>query len=145
MVSFSARRILRSRQRDAWDALADIEVFIFATEAELAAMEAERVGVHRRGRKPDPELRRRLLGLIWMLTFGGMQWRIAGFLSGIPFTTLHSAFAPGWGCGAGSGSAWRSTGASRAATRLCRPPSLWIAARCARRRPAGCAASMAAS
>jgi transposase len=25
--------------------------------------------------------------------FGGMQWRIAGLLSGIPFTTLHSAFA----------------------------------------------------
>jgi transposase len=68
-------------------------VFIFATEAELAAIEAERVGVHRRGRKPDTDLRRRVLGLIWMLTFGGMQWRIAGFLSGIPFTTLHSAFA----------------------------------------------------
>ena len=83
MVSFSARRISRSRQRDGWDALADIEVFIFATEAELAAMEAERVGVHRRGRKPDPELRRRVLGLIWMLTFGGMQWRIASFLSGV--------------------------------------------------------------
>jgi hypothetical protein len=64
MVSFSARRIPRSHQRDAWDALADIEVFIFATEAELAAMEAERVGVHRRGRKPDAELRRRVLGLI---------------------------------------------------------------------------------
>jgi transposase len=28
-----------------------------------------------------------------MLTFGGMQWRLAGLLSGIPFTTLHSAFA----------------------------------------------------
>jgi transposase len=67
-------------------------VFIFATEAELAAIEAERVGVHRHGRKPDTDLRRRVLGLIWMLTFGGMQWRIAGFLSGIPFTTLHSAF-----------------------------------------------------
>ena len=26
-----------------------------------------------------------------MLTFGGMQWRLAGLL--IPFTTLHSAFA----------------------------------------------------
>jgi transposase len=38
-------------------------------------------------------LRRRLIGLIWMLTFGGMQWRIAGWLSGVPFTTLHSAFA----------------------------------------------------
>jgi hypothetical protein len=93
MVSSSARRILRSRQRDAWDARADIEVFIFATEAELEAMDAERVGVHRRGRKPDSELRRRVLGLIWMLTFGGMQWRIGGFLSGVPFTTLHSAFA----------------------------------------------------
>src|SRR5687768_7555721 len=91
MVLLSARRILRSRQRDAWDALADIEVFIFATEAELAAMEAERVGVHRH--KPDPDLQRRVLGLIWMLTFGGMPWRIAGFLSGIPFTTLHRAFA----------------------------------------------------
>jgi hypothetical protein len=73
MVSFSARRIRRFRQRDAWDALADIEAFIFATEAELEAMEAERVGVHRRDRKPDPELRRRVLGLIWMLTFGGMH------------------------------------------------------------------------
>lgn len=93
MVSVSARRIPRSRQCNAWDALADIEVFIVAAEAELEAMDAERVGVHRRGRKPDPELRRRVLGLIWMLTFGGMQWRIAGFLSGIPFTTLHSAFA----------------------------------------------------
>src|SRR3712207_7969813 len=28
-----------------------------------------------------------------MLTLGGMPWRSAGFLSGIPFTTLHSAFA----------------------------------------------------
>ena len=49
--------------------------------------------MHRRGRKPDPDLRRRLLGVIWMLTFGGMQWRLAGLLSGIAFTTLHSAFA----------------------------------------------------
>src|SRR3954451_21484262 len=46
-----------------------------------------------RGRKPDPVLRRRLLGVIWMLTFGGMQWRLAGLLSGIAFTTLHSSFA----------------------------------------------------
>ena len=72
MVLLLARPIRRCRQRAGWDALADIEVFIFATEAELAAVEAERVGVHRRGRKPDPELRRRLLGLIGMLTLGGM-------------------------------------------------------------------------
>ncbi len=70
-----------------------MEVFIFAVEAELEAMDQERVGVHRRGRKPDLVLRRRVIGLIWMLTFGGMQWRIAGLLSGIPFTTLHTSFA----------------------------------------------------
>ena len=56
-------------------------------------MGRERVGVHRRGCKPDRALRRRVIGLIWMLTFGGMQWRIAGLLSGIPFTTLHTSFA----------------------------------------------------
>lgn len=89
----SARRVPPSRRGDGWDALADIEVFVFAVEAELEAMDRERTGVHRRGRKPDLALRRRLIGLIWMLTFGGMQWRIAGWLSGIPFTTLHSSFA----------------------------------------------------
>ena len=93
MVCLPARRIPRSRPRHAWDALADIEVFIWAAEAELDAMAAERISVQRRGRKPDPELRRRVLALIWTLTFGGMQWRLAGWLSGSPFTTLHSAFA----------------------------------------------------
>jgi hypothetical protein len=83
----------RAGASSSWDALADIEVFITAAEAELVAMERERIGVHRRGRKPDPVLRRRLLGVIWMLTFGGMQWRLAGLLSGIAFTTLPSAFA----------------------------------------------------
>src|SRR4051812_29077026 len=89
----SARPLPRLRRGDGWDALADIEVFVFAVEAELEAMERERVGVHRRGRKPDLTLRRRLIGLIWTLTFGGMQWRVAGWLSGVPFTTLHSTFA----------------------------------------------------
>lgn len=89
----SARRVPRSRRGDGWDALADLEVFVFAVEAELEAMERERVGVHRRGRKPGFALRRRLIGLIWTLTFGGMQWRVAGWLSGVPFTTLHSTFA----------------------------------------------------
>ena len=45
------------------------------------------------GAEPDLTLRRRLIGLIWTLTFGGMQWRVAGWLSGVPFTTLHSTFA----------------------------------------------------
>src|ERR687898_738769 len=89
----SARRLPRSRCSDGWDVLADIGVFVFAVEAELEAMERGRVGVHRRGRKPDLALRRRLIGLIWTLTFGGMQWRVAGWLSGVPFTTLHSTFA----------------------------------------------------
>src|SRR3954449_8651274 len=84
-----ARHLPRVRRGDGWDTLADIEVFVFAVEAELEAMERERVGVHRRGRKPDLTLRRRLIGLIWTLTFGGMQWRVAGWLSGVPFTTLH--------------------------------------------------------
>src|SRR4051812_14699305 len=89
----SARPVPRSSRSDGWNVLADIEVFIFAVEAELEAMDRERVGVHRRGCKPDLSLRRRVIGLIWMLTFGGMQWRIAGLLSGIPFTTLHTSFA----------------------------------------------------
>ncbi|WP_336488130.1 hypothetical protein [Methylobacterium nigriterrae] len=91
----SARRVPGSCRGDGWDALADIRVFVFAVEAELEALERERVGVHRRGRKPDLALRRRLIGLIWTLTFGGLQWRLAGWLSGVPFTTLHSAFARG--------------------------------------------------
>ena len=99
----SARRVPRPSRGDGWNTLADIEVFVFAVEAELEAMDRERVGVHRRGCKPDLGLRRRVIGLIWMLTFGGMQWRIAGWLSGIPFTTLHSTLSR-WsrlGCGAG--------------------------------------------
>ena len=89
----SARRVPRSRRGDGWDALADLEVFVFAVEAELEAMERERVGVHRRGRKPDFALRRRLIGLIWTLTFGGMPWRVAGGLLVVPFTPLNNTFA----------------------------------------------------
>ena len=134
MVCFPARRIPRCHHTT-WDALADIEVFIYAAEAELAAMDKERTGVHRRGRKPDPDLRRRVLGLIWMLTFGGMQWRIAGFLSGVPFTTLHSAFARWTRLGL-----WRRLGQRLAFWRFAcgdeALPSSWTAARCARHRPA---------
>src|SRR5918996_2305555 len=93
LIRPSTRCVPRSHRGDGWDALADIEVFVFTVEAELDAMDRERVGVHRRGRKPDLTLRRRLIGLIWTLTFGGMQWRVARWLSGVPFTTLHSTFA----------------------------------------------------
>src|SRR5215204_4685614 len=83
----STRPVPRPSRGDGWNALADVEVFIFAVEAELETMDRERVGVHRRGRKPDLALRRRLIGLIWTPTFGGMRWRIAGWLPGVPFTT----------------------------------------------------------
>jgi hypothetical protein len=58
-------RVPRPSRGDGWNALADIEVFVFAVEAELEVMDRERIGVHRRGRKPDLALRRRLIGLIW--------------------------------------------------------------------------------
>src|SRR5215218_6722801 len=61
----SARRVPRPSRGDGWNRLADIEVFIFAVEAELEAIDRERVGVHCRGRKPDLALRRRLIGLMW--------------------------------------------------------------------------------
>src|SRR3712207_909656 len=89
----SARRVPHPARGDGWNTLGDVGVFVFGVEAELEAMDRERVGVHGRGGKPDLSLRRRLIGLIWMLTFGGMQWRVAGWLSGIPFTTVHSSFA----------------------------------------------------
>jgi hypothetical protein len=41
----SARRVPRPSRGDGWNTLADIEVFIFAVEAELEAMDRERVGV----------------------------------------------------------------------------------------------------
>lgn len=41
----SARHLPRPRRGDGWDALADIEVFVFAVEAELEAMDRERIGV----------------------------------------------------------------------------------------------------
>src|SRR3954454_17248145 len=88
-----ARPVPRPSRGDGWNAVAAVEVVIFAVEAELEAMDRERVSVHRRGRKPDLALRRRLIGLIWTLTFGGLQWRTAGWLSGVPFTTLHSTVA----------------------------------------------------
>ena len=49
-MAFSCSRpVSRSGSRNSWDALADIEVFIEAADAELAAMHRERIGVHCRG------------------------------------------------------------------------------------------------
>jgi len=59
----------RSR-RDGWIALAVLEVFIFVFEVEWKDPDQARAGVHRRRCKPDPVRRRRMIGLIRMLTFG---------------------------------------------------------------------------
>ena len=68
LVRPAVRRVLPSRCGDGRDTLADIEMSVFAVEAELEAMDRERVGVHWRGRKPDPAVRRHLIGLIWALS-----------------------------------------------------------------------------
>ena len=41
--------LLRSGRGDGWDALTDLEMFVFAVEAKLEAMDHERVGVHHIG------------------------------------------------------------------------------------------------
>jgi hypothetical protein len=43
----SARPVPRRSRGDGWNTLAGIEVFVFAAEAELEAMDRERIGVHR--------------------------------------------------------------------------------------------------
>ena len=53
LPSPSARHLPRVRRGDGWDALADIEVFVFAVEAELEAMVARWIGVHRRADSDD--------------------------------------------------------------------------------------------
>src|SRR5215218_2318852 len=100
MVSSPSVEKPRASASSSWDALADIEVFITAAEAELVALERERTGVGRRGRKPDPVLRRRLLGVTWMLTFGGMQWRLAGCCLAFPSLpcTARSPAGHAWAC-----------------------------------------------
>ena len=49
----SDRRVPHPGRGDGWNTLADIEVFVFAVEAELHAVDRERIGMHCRGRKPD--------------------------------------------------------------------------------------------
>jgi hypothetical protein len=117
----SARPVPRPSRSDGWNVLADIEVFIFAVEAELEAMDRERVGVHRRGCKPDLSLRRRVIGLIWMLTFGGMQGASLGCSRVFPSPRCTPASPAGLaeGCGAGWASASLLIGGWPAATRCC--------------------------
>ena len=78
-----------------WDAFSDIEAFVDAVLAELAAMAADGTRPTRRGPKlalTGAALRKAILA-IWCVAFCGMQWRAIGQLCDIPFNTLYTLFA----------------------------------------------------
>src|SRR3954452_4935399 len=68
-----------------WDAFSDIDAFVDAVLAELAAMAADGT---RRTRSEPPltgaALRKAIMA-IWCVGFCGMQWRAIGQLCDIPF------------------------------------------------------------
>src|SRR5919112_6515306 len=78
-----------------WDAFSDVEAFVDAVLAELAAMAADGTRPTRRGPKPPltgAALRKAIMA-IWCVGFCGMQWRAIGELCDIPFSTLYTLFA----------------------------------------------------
>src|SRR6187431_3318188 len=78
-----------------WDAFADVDAFVDAVLAELAAMAAD--GTRRTRSGPKPPLTgaalRKAIMAIWCVCFCGMQWRAIGQLCDIPFGTLYTLFA----------------------------------------------------
>ena len=78
-----------------WDAFSDVEAFVDAVLAELAAMATDGTGSTRSGPKSPltgAALRKAILA-IWCVAFCGMQWRAIGQLCDIPFGTLYTLFA----------------------------------------------------
>ena len=78
-----------------WDAFSDIEAFVDAVLAELAAMAADGTRPTRTGPKPPlagAALRKATMA-IWCVAFCGLQWRAIGQLCDIPFNTLYTLFA----------------------------------------------------
>src|SRR3954454_1847484 len=76
-----------------WDAFSDIEAFVDAVLAELAAKAATRPT--RSGPKSaltGAALRKAIMA-IWCVAFCGVQWRAIGQLCDIPFGTLYTLFA----------------------------------------------------
>ena len=72
-----------------WDAFSDVEAFVDAVLAELAAMAADGTRRTRTGPKvplTGAALRKAILA-IWCVAFCGMQWRAIGQLCDIPFGT----------------------------------------------------------
>ena len=76
-----------------WDAFSDVDAFVDAVMAELAAMATDGT---RRTRSEPPltgaALRKAIMA-IWCVAFCGMQWRAIGQLCDIPFGTLYTLFA----------------------------------------------------
>ena len=78
-----------------WDAFSDVDAFVDAVLAELAAMAADGTRPTRSGPKPPltgAALRKAIMA-IWCVCFCGMQWRAIGQLCDIPFGTLYTLFA----------------------------------------------------
>src|SRR3954467_9643013 len=78
-----------------WDAFADVDIFVDAVLAELAAMASDGARPQRPGPKPPlsgARLRKAVMA-IWCVCFCGMQWRAIGQLCNIPFNTLYGLFA----------------------------------------------------
>ena len=78
-----------------WDAFSDVDAFVDAVLAELAAMAADGTRPTRSGPKAPltgAALRKAIMA-IWCLCFCGMQWRAVGQLSDIPFGTLFTLFS----------------------------------------------------
>src|SRR3954452_16599484 len=85
-----------------WDAFSDVDAFVDAVLAGLAAMAADGTRRTRSGPKSPwtgAALRKAIMA-IWCVCFCGMQWRAIGRLCDIPFGTLYTLFAPGLACGA---------------------------------------------
>ena len=78
-----------------WDAFSDVDAFVDAVLAELAAMAADGTRPTRSGPKAPltgAALRKAFMA-IWCVAFCGMQWRAIGQLCDIPFGTLYTLFA----------------------------------------------------
>src|SRR4051794_1421194 len=78
-----------------WDAFSDVDAFVDAVLAELAAMAVDGTRSIRTGPKAPltgAALRKAILA-IWCVCFCGMQWRAIDQLCDIPFGTLYTLFA----------------------------------------------------
>src|SRR6187401_1077251 len=78
-----------------WNAFGDVDAFVDAVLAELAAMAADGTRRTRSGPKAPltgAALRKAIMAL-WCVCFCGMQWRAIGQLCDIPFGTLYTLFA----------------------------------------------------